>query len=73
MGQDHSQGLYLSPQEMLNWKVLTGRKTDVVGVVGFRTDGIYLLWQALTRPGTDNDMSSEEAYHNIMVLLPIQQ
>jgi hypothetical protein len=30
------------------------------------------IW-GLTLSGTDNELSGEEAYHHIMVLLPIQQ
>ncbi|PUU80464.1 SPOC like C-terminal domain-containing protein [Tuber borchii] len=39
----------------------TGRKTDVVGVVGFRTEN------------TDNTMATADGYENICVLAPIGQ
>ncbi|EMR10549.1 hypothetical protein PNEG_01255 [Pneumocystis murina B123] len=42
-------------------KVLSGRKTDCVGVVGFKTDE------------TNNDMEDDKFYENISVLCPIQQ
>ncbi|KAG4306170.1 hypothetical protein PORY_000158 [Pneumocystis oryctolagi] len=42
-------------------KVLSGRKTDYVGVIGFKTDE------------TNNDMEDDESYKNISVLCPIQQ
>ncbi|KAG5440875.1 hypothetical protein PCK2_000030 [Pneumocystis canis] len=42
-------------------KVLSGRKTDFVGIVGFKTDE------------TNNDMGDDEFYRNISVLCPIQQ
>ncbi|KAG5437562.1 hypothetical protein PCANB_000990 [Pneumocystis canis] len=42
-------------------KVLSGRKTDSVGIVGFKTDE------------TNNDMGDDEFYRNISVLCPIQQ
>ncbi|PWW73440.1 SPOC domain-like protein [Tuber magnatum] len=39
----------------------TGRKTDVIGVVGFRTEN------------TDNTMATADGYENICVLAPIAQ
>jgi len=39
----------------------TGRKTDVIGVVGFRTEN------------TDNTMATADGYENICVLAPIGQ
>ncbi|QSL65397.1 hypothetical protein MERGE_002707 [Pneumocystis wakefieldiae] len=42
-------------------KILSGRKTDCVGVVGFKTDE------------TNNDMKEDKFYENISVLCPIQQ
>ncbi|RPA99664.1 SPOC domain-like protein [Choiromyces venosus 120613-1] len=41
--------------------ISTGRKTDVIGVVGFRTEN------------TDNSMASADGYENICVLAPIGQ
>ncbi|CUS12854.1 unnamed protein product [Tuber aestivum] len=41
--------------------ISTGRKTDVIGVVGFRTED------------TDNTMATADGYENICVLAPIAQ
>ncbi|RPA80123.1 SPOC domain-like protein [Ascobolus immersus RN42] len=41
--------------------VMNGRKTDTVGVVGFRTDG------------TDNSLMQDPSYQNIKVLKPLGQ
>ncbi|KAG5519625.1 hypothetical protein PMAC_001780 [Pneumocystis sp. 'macacae'] len=47
--------------DKISSKIFSGRKTDYVGVIGFKTDE------------TNNDMEDDEFYKNISVLCPIQQ
>ncbi|KTW32816.1 uncharacterized protein T551_00301 [Pneumocystis jirovecii RU7] len=47
--------------DKISSKIFSGRKTDCVGVIGFKTNE------------TNNDMEDDEFYKNISVLCPIQQ